>query len=106
MIRSTTRRLLWAILIAALLALGIKAVNAQGRGGDAETQIVYYFPGLCASLEPYSYWWYFWACDLAQPGLAESVTYHFESDGRVFVEIIRTYPSGQRSSVIRELKER
>jgi hypothetical protein len=56
--KETVRRLLWALLVASLLAIGLAKLNAQD---DEEYQPVYY-PGICHYLEPYGWWWYFYDC--------------------------------------------
>jgi hypothetical protein len=101
------KRFLWAVLVASMLALLIGKLNADECDPDNphSTCFAVYQPGLCSLLEPWTYWWGFWGCENRTEGLtAETVTYHFLPDGRVLVEIIREYPGGQRSIVIRELK--
>jgi hypothetical protein len=94
------KRFLWAVLVASMLALLIGRVKAN------EASFVIYYPGICDVLEPYTYWWGFWGCEGRTDATTETVTYHFLPDGRVLVEIIREYPGGERSTVIRELKGR
>ena len=114
-----TTRFLKAILFALLLGclLGVWQSRARAEDCDSDdpnsTCFYVYYAGLCSHMEPYSYWWYFWNCgqmqtegmtaEASQP-TRETVTYRFQPDGRVFVDILREYPGGQRSQVIREVK--
>lgn len=104
------RRYLQALLLAVLLGCLFGVLNSQASECDPDdpnsTCFVVYWPGMCSYMEPYSYWWYFWACNERMDLVAETVTYHELPHGRFLVEILREYPGGERATLIRELRGR
>jgi hypothetical protein len=88
-VRDTVRRLLWALLVASLLAIGLAKLNAQ----DDEYQPIYY-PGICHYLEPYGWWWYFYDCANDNTLTMETVTVTESGDFRV-TDIRRIYLDGR-----------
>lgn len=56
------KRYLWAVLVACILALVIGKLNASD-GRDTSTNFVLWYPGICDTLEPYTYWWGFFGCE-------------------------------------------
>lgn len=81
------RRLLWGLVVASLLAIGIANLRAD--------QPIYY-PGICYYLEPYSYWWYAFYCDQEQTTelVAESITVQPVTDEIDSYDVHRRYRDG------------
>jgi hypothetical protein len=87
------RRLLVAFLLAVLLGIGVAKLHGQDEG-----EIIIYYPGICAHLEKYGYWYYFFACHMEENGLmAQSVTQTLDSDGTLTTDIYRTHKDGSVS---------
>lgn len=103
--RQIRLQILWAALVASLLAIGIARLSAEDCDQDDPNSTCFYIyrPGLCQFLQPETYWWGFWGCEQMQSE-RETVHWHFQPDGRVFVEIVREYPDGRRATLIRELR--
>lgn len=101
MLDKRIKALIVAILFGVLL--GVIVTHAQEPDDD---EIVVYYPGICAFLEPYSTLWYVLHCDLESELVAETVTYDFRRDGRVFVDVRREFRNGLRVHVVREIGER
>lgn len=61
----TTAQLIRRLAIAFLLAVILAALGHVYDRLHAQDEIlVPKQPGLCDSLEPYGYWWFFWGCNL------------------------------------------
>lgn len=81
------RRYLWAVLVAAILASVIHRLSAD---------IVVWRPGICAYLEPYSYWWYAFYCDQEENAEleAEAITVQPVTDELDSYHVQRRYRDG------------
>lgn len=116
--RQLVTRYLWALLVAALLAGVIGRVHADAApapppalqdecdsNDEDSTCFVIYRPGMCAHLEPYTYWWGFWGCENRNDLMSEAVTTTV-TDETITTEITRKYKHGPDTRLVREQRRK
>lgn len=100
----TARRLFVAFMIAVLLGAAVAVVKAQDEDPD---KIIVYYPGICADLPKYGYWYYFFGCHLEENNAVASQVVTLDQSGDTLTtEITRVHADGSVSWIRREQRIR